>query len=229
MLTPYTKDGVYGRYFEGENNVDFTNPMVVIELEELKEKKDLQGVVLQLFIMTITSQMFLGDRKTPFHICIDEAWDLLRGTQTGPFIETLARRLRKYNGSLVIGTQSVEDFYQTQGAMAAYENSDWMCLLSQKASSIDRLKESKRLTMDSSMEAALKSLKVRSGEYSEVLIYNTQDGYAIGQLLLDPFSALLYSTKAEDYERVKYFNKKGLSMSESIERVLEERNSSIAA
>lgn len=172
MLTPFTKDGVYGKYFEGQNNVDFNNSMVVIELEELKEKKDLQGVVLQMFIMTISSQMFLGDRKTPFHICIDEAWDLLRGSQTGPFIETLARRLRKYNGSLVIGTQSIEDFYQTQGAMAAYENSDWMCLLSQKSSSIDRLKENKRLSMDASLEAALKSLRTRSGEYSEVLIYS---------------------------------------------------------
>lgn len=220
MLTPFTKHGIYARYFEGENNIDFTNPMVVIELEELKEKKDLQGVVLQMFIMTISSQMFLGDRKTPFHICIDEAWDLLRGSQTGPFIETLARRLRKYNGSLVIGTQSIEDFYQTQGAMAAYENSDWMCLLAQKPSSIDRLKENQRLTMDSSLEASLKSLRMRAGEYSEVLIYNTQEGYAIGQLCLDDFSSLLYSTKASDYECVNNLRKKGFSVAEALDTVL---------
>ncbi len=224
MLTPYTKDGVYARYFEGRNNVDFTNPMVVIELEELKEKKDLQCVVLQMFIMTITSQMFLGDRRTPFHICIDEAWDLLRGTQTGPFIETLARRLRKYNGSLVIGTQSVEDFYQTAGAQAAYDNSDWMCLLSQKTASIERLKENKRLSIDAGMEAALKSLKMRAGEYSEVLIHNAQEGYAIGQLCLDHFSALLYSTKAEDYERVNFYRSQGNGMAEAIETVLQERH-----
>ena len=220
MLTPFTKDGIYGKYFEGENNVNFMNPMVVIELEELK---DLQSVVLQMFIMTISSQMFLGDRKTPFHICIDEAWDLLRGSQTGPFIETLARRLRKYNGSLVIGTQSIEDFYQTQGAMAAYENSDWMCLLSQKSPSIERFKENKRLAMDASLEAALKSLRTRSGEYSEVLIYNTQDGYATLQLHLDPFSGLLYSTKAADYERVKYYRAKGFTMAAALDQVLEER------
>ena len=223
MLTPFTKDGIYGKYFEGANNVNFMNPMVVIELEELKEKKDLQSVVLQMFIMTISSQMFLGDRKTPFHICIDEAWDLLRGSQTGPFIETLARRLRKYNGSLVIGTQSIEDFYQTQGAMAAYENSDWMCLLSQKSSSIERLKENKRLAMDASLETALKSLRTRSGEYSEVLIYNTQDGYATLQLHLDPFSGLLYSTKAADYERVKYYRAQGLGMADALNQVLQER------
>lgn len=223
MLTPFTNKGIYGKYFEGANNVNFKNPMVVIELEELKEKKDLQSVVLQLFIMTISSQMFLGDRKTPFHICIDEAWDLLRGSQTGPFIETLARRLRKYNGSLVIGTQSIEDFYQTQGAMAAYENSDWLCLLSQKSASIERLKENKHLAIDASLEATLKSLRTRNGEYSEVLIYNTQDGYATAQLHLDPFSGLLYSTKAADFERVNFYRNRGLPMAAALEKVLEER------
>ncbi len=99
MLQPYTVEGVYSDYFEGENNINFSNPVVLIELEELKEKKDFQQVVLQLFIISITNRIFLGDRKTAFHICIDEAWDLLRGKQTGTFIETLARRLRKYNGS----------------------------------------------------------------------------------------------------------------------------------
>lgn len=86
MLTPYTKTGMYAKYFEGENNVDFTNPLVVIELEELKGKEDLQAVILQMFIMDIANRAFLGDRKTQFYICIDEAWDLLRAPQTGKFI-----------------------------------------------------------------------------------------------------------------------------------------------
>ena len=82
LLTPYTRKGVYAKHFEGKNNVNFKNSMVLIELEELKDRKDLQTVVLQLFIMAITQQAFLGDRKTPFIICIDEAWDLLRGNQS---------------------------------------------------------------------------------------------------------------------------------------------------
>ena len=110
MLFPYTSNGVFGHYFEGKNNVNFNNPFVLLELEELKEKKDLQAVVLQLLMLTITDQAFLGDRKTRFYICVDEAWDLLRAKQTGSFIETLARRLRKYNGSLIVGTQQLEEF-----------------------------------------------------------------------------------------------------------------------
>jgi conjugal transfer ATP-binding protein TraC len=228
MLIPYTKDGVYGRYFEGENNINFNKPMVVIELEELKERKDLQSVVLQIFMMTITNQMLMGDRKTPFHMCFDEAWDLLRGEQTGVFIETLARRLRKYRGSLVVGTQSINDFYKTPGALATFENSDWMCLLSQKKESVDALKDSGRLSMEGSMETALKSVTTRHGEWSEVMIYNSSYGYAIGRLMMDPFSVLLYSTQAHEYAKIQQLQREGLSIEQAIDRMIEQRKKGVA-
>lgn len=221
MLTPYTAKGVYAKYFEGTNNVDFERPFVLIELEELKEKKDLQSVVLQMFIMTITAQAFLGDRRQPFHICIDEAWDLLRGKNTGEFIETLARRLRKYNGSLVVGTQSMDDFYSTPGATAAFENSDWMCMLSQKQSSIQRFFDSGKGQISEGQRVAMESVTTKHGEYSEVMIYDAEGNYSIGRLILDPFSKLLYSTKAEEYTRIKDAQKLGLSMTEAITHVLE--------
>ncbi len=223
MLTPYMDGGVYAKYFNGECNVDFRKSLVLVELEELKEKKDLQGVIMQLFIMEITNQTFLGDRKQPFHICIDEAWDLLRGKQTGVFIETLARRLRKYNGSLVVGTQSVDDFYANDGALAAFQNSDWMCLLSQKKSSIQRLAESNRLDLEGGKRYALESVSTRHGEYSEIMICDGEGSFSIGRLILDPFSGLLYSTKADEYALVKDRQKQGMSVVEAIESILEEK------
>lgn len=223
MLTPYCRGGLYARYFEGKNNVDFTHPMVLIELEELKSQKDLQAVVLQLCIMTIASQAFMGDRKTPFYICIDEAWDLMRAKQTESFIETLARRLRKYNGSLVIGTQSVDDFFETPGAKAAFENSDWMCFLAQKKGSIGRLVESGKLNMSEAMQMAMESVTTRHGEFSEVMICDADGNYSIARLLLDPFSQLLFSTKADEYAKLKELQAHGLSIVEAIARLLGQR------
>lgn len=220
MLTPYTKDGIFAKHFEGKNNVNFNNSMVLIELEELKDKKDLQVVVLQLFIMSITNQAFLGDRKEPFFICIDEAWDLLRGKQSGLFIETLARRLRKYNGSLVIGTQSIEDFFTTPGAKAAFENSDWMCLLSQKKSSITALADSGKLELDEAKRHALESVTTRHGEFSEVMICDAEGNYSISRLILDPFSQLLYTTKAHEFAKIKELRNQGYTITEAIERLL---------
>jgi conjugal transfer ATP-binding protein TraC len=223
LLTPYTNEGIYGKHFEGKNNVNFHNNMVLIELEELKEKKDLQVVVLQLFIMTITNQAFLGDRKTPFIICIDEAWDLLRGQQSGPFIETLARRVRKYNGSLVTGTQNVEDFFQSHGAKAAFENSDWKCFLQLDDLAISSLAESKKLNLTDAKKNALESVRTVQGQYSEIMICNSNGDYSVSRLMLDKFSELLYTTKAEEFAAIKELKNKGYSITSAIEAVASRR------
>ncbi|MDI9635789.1 ATP-binding protein [Geitlerinema splendidum] len=168
-LRPYTEKGSYGKFFNGEANIDLSDSLVVVEMEELKERKDLQSVIVQMVILQITNSIYMGDRKTPSCLILDEAWDMLRGAQSDVFIETAARRLRKYFGGLVVGTQSVNDFYATPGAQAAFDNSDWMCLLSQKDESIELLKSSKRLSMDPAMERTLRSLHTEQGKYAEIM------------------------------------------------------------
>lgn len=222
MLFKFTTNGHYGRLFNGQSNVSFDNPLVVIELEELKEQKDLQGVVVQMVIINITNKIFLGDRKTPFTIVFDEAWDLLRGEQSGMFIETLARRLRKYQGSLVVGTHSINDLFTTPAAQAAFDNSDWTCLLSQKKEAIDQLKKLDRISLTPVMESQLKSVKTKHGEYSEIMIYGPH-GFAIGRLLLDPYSQLLYSSKPDDYVAIEKLLKQGLSLKDALEQLLQAR------
>jgi len=218
MLLPYTQEGLYGQFFEGQSSVDFHKQLVVVELEELKERKDLQSVIVQMIIIHITNQMFLGDRQTPFMIVFDEAWDLLRGKQSATFVETLARRLRKYNGSLVVGTQSVNDFYASPGGLAAFENSDWLCLLSQKPESIAMLRENKRIIMTDALEEQLNSIRTKQGLFAEVMIIGPQ-GHAIGRLLLDPFSRILYSTKAEEYANVKKLLDQGENLTNAIRTI----------
>ena len=219
MLYGYTEQGAYGKYFNGVANINLDNNLVVIELEELKERKDLQAVVVQMMIINITNKMFMGDRKTPFNIVFDEAWDMLRGNQGGVFIETLARRLRKYRGSLVVGTQSVNDFYACAGAQAAWDNSDWNCFLSQKPESIAQLKNSNKILLDKFKEDMMVSVRTIHGQYAEVLINGT-DGYSVARLLLDPFSNLLFSTKAEDYAAIKELQSNGMTISEAVEHLL---------
>lgn len=135
----------------------------------------------------------------------------------------MARRLRKYNGSLVVGTQSINDFFVNAGAQAAFDNSDWMCLLSQKSESIEQLKKSNRISLTPLMESQLKSVKTKQGQYAEVMIYGSS-GYAIGRLLLDPYSQLLYSTKAKDYAMVQSLREKGFTIQQALEHILEQRS-----
>ena len=93
-----------------------------------------------------------------------------------------------------------------------------MCLLAQKKESIAQLKKSDRLSMDPSMETMMSSVRTKQGTYAEVMIYGPH-GYAVGRLLLDPYSLILYSTKAEEFAAVQALTDQGLSLADAVEEV----------
>ncbi len=224
-LKKFGCQGVYANYFYGSAPVDFTSDIVVIETEELKNMGDLQSVILQIFTLTISNQIFMGDRNRRCMICIDEAWDLLKSPQMEGFIESLARRLRKYNGALVVGTQSIKDFERSHGARAAFQNSNWLVMLGKDNDSINTLKRDNLIPMDSFKEAALSSLRMESGKYSELFIYHKSSGASsVNQLRLDPFSAALYSTRAEDFQAVQELQAKGMPIEDALEWLLQHQN-----
>jgi len=222
MISSFSKGGKYESYFEGKCNLQTENPFMVFELAELKNKKDLQGIVMMILMFIISEKMYLGDRETHISLIIDEAWDLLQGGQSvGKFIEGLARRARKYGGNIITGTQSVNDYFKSPASKACLENSDFMCFLSQKKESIADLESSKKVVMNKTMKKALESLKMVDKEYSEVMVYGPK-GWAIGRLILDKFSLAVYSSKAEDFRRIQQLqDQEGYSLEDAIERVAE--------
>ena len=48
-------------------------------------------------------------------------------------------------------------------------------------------------------------------------------GSGIGRLILDPFSMMLYSTRAEDFHAIKERTSKGMDVTTAIEEILAER------
>ncbi len=219
MIRPFTKDGNYAKLFEGQSNIKLTNPLMVFELAEIKNKKDLQAIVLMFLMFLVSENMYFGDRKTPISLVIDEAWDLLHGEGSKTFIEGLARRARKYCGNIITGTQSINDYYKTPATIAAIENTDWIILLAQKKESIAQLEGTNRIVMDEYLKQTLTSLKMVDHQYSEALIYGPR-GYAVGRLMLDPYSIALYSSKAEDFARIDDLTKRGLSLEDALEQII---------
>jgi conjugal transfer ATP-binding protein TraC len=219
-LDDYSSQGIYGKFFNGKGNVDLRSAMVVMELQDI-QGTSLQGVVVQLFMLLVSNKVFAGDRKTPVAIVFDEAWQMLQGKQGGKFIEILARTLRKFNGSLVVGTQSLRDFEESPAAKAAYENSAWLCMLKQKSETIERMSENGQFAANGYMKKLYKSLRSKSGEFSEVAILHDNVKF-VGRLILDPFSRVLYSTKPAEYMQVQDLVKQGYSMQEAISKTAEQ-------
>jgi len=217
-LIPYTSKGAYGEYFNGRATVTIDNDLMVFEMAELESKKDLRSVILLSVLFLINNAMHAEGRDRKKALVIDESWALLGDGSTGEFIEGFARRCRKYGGALITSTQSVNDFYKTEGAKAAYENSDWVLVLSQKSESIAELKRSERIIVDRYLEELLESLRVSDGEFSEVVIHGPT-GSHVGRLVLDPFSATLYSSSPATFVAIDRLIAAGVPLREAVLQV----------
>lgn len=232
MLYPWTVDGMYGKFFEGDANLSFTNNFTVLELEELKSRPDLQAVVLMLLMYQISDDMYLGDRNQRKLVFLDEAWDLFSSgvrrdaeteeSATAKFIKTGYRRARKYGGSFGTATQSVGDYYQSSAAEAALNNSEWLLLLNQKKESIAMLGKEGKLALDPYQERMLRDVHSRRGVYSEVFV-NFSGGSGVGRLFVDGFSKVLFSSKAEDFQDVKNYEAAGYDLPTAVRKVAEDR------
>ena len=64
---------------------------------------------MQMLAVQLVQQVYLGDRSQKFIILFDEAWYALENFPL--FLASMAKTIRKYNGALVLGTQSLEHFY----------------------------------------------------------------------------------------------------------------------
>ena len=220
QLAPFSREGAYGRYFDGQSTVNFTNDFIVLELEGLKGRKTLQSVVLLCLIFLITQDLTAGDKHTRKMVVIDEAWDLLSHKHAGTFIQNGYRRARKQNASFITITQSFADYYQNDTTRAALENADIRFVLRQKEESIRFMQSQKKVAFSPWEMNAIKNLRMREGEYAECLFSTPDTVASILQIRFDPFSRLLYSSRAHDVARIEALLQKGLTVTEAITELL---------
>lgn len=219
QLFAFTSQGEYGRYFNGDNNVDFRKPLAVLELEELKGRTHLQQVVLLILIYQIQQAMYLGARDQRKILIIDEAWDLLAKSDIAKFIETGYRRFRKYNGAAITITQSLNDLYGSPSGVAIAENSANLYLLYQKPETIESIKRQNRLVIGEGGYHYLKSVHTVTGAYSEIF-FVTSYGMGVGRLVVDKYTKLLYSTHPDDLKKIMLRVNQGMTVADAIDDIL---------
>ncbi|OYZ15861.1 MAG: type-IV secretion system protein TraC [Sphingomonadales bacterium 28-64-96] len=217
-ITPFTARGTYGRFFIGQASLKLDADFTVFELSDLASREELRGVVLTAIMFMTTQMMVQTNRSTKKMLLIDEAWQMLKGGQMADFVEAYARTCRKYGGSLATATQSVNDYYKSDGAKAALENSDWTLILQQKPETIADFKRLGRLEMDGATESMIRSLKRNGTEYSEIFIKGP-DLQTVGRLVLDPWSATIYSSSPATFALIEQYQAEGLTTEQAIERI----------
>ncbi|HMT42549.1 MAG TPA: type IV secretion system protein TraC [Sphingorhabdus sp.] len=217
-IAPYMAGGSYGAFFTGQASIDLDADFTVFEMSDLATREDLRSVVLSAIMFMTSQAMTRSPRSVRKLLLIDEAWSMLKGGSMGEFVETYARTCRKYGGSLATATQSLNDYYKSDGATAALENSDWMLILQQKPETIADFKRASRLDMDDRTETLIRSLKRSGADYSEVFIKGPEVE-SIGRLVLDDYSATLFSSSPDTFAKIDAELARGMQLADAIERI----------
>ncbi|MFK7256833.1 type IV secretion system protein TraC [Acinetobacter baumannii] len=228
-LYPYSRNGMYGKYVNGKSNVDYTNNLVVLDLDALNVMKDLQVVVLLMLMMQITQIMYLaGDKKRRKLCIIDEAWRLMDSGENGTVshaaksIEEGYRVARKHGGSFMTLTQKISDYFKSETSKAALMNADFTIYLRQKPAELEQAIKQKHINDASGIVDVLKTLETKQGQYSEMAI-ESPEGLSVFRLVVDPITEKLYSTSPDEVQFIQEKKSEGFTLLESVQLLLDQQ------
>ena len=214
-IAPFCRGGSYAGFFSGKASFALEDDFTVFEMSDLASREELRSVVLSAIMFMTGQAMTRSSRATKKLLLIDEAWAMLKGGSMGEFVETYARTARKYGGALATATQSLNDYYKSDGARAALENSDWMLVLQQKPETIADFRKEARLDMDDRTETLIRSLKRSGTEYSEIYLKGPEME-AVGRLVLDPLSATIFSSDPDTYAEIHRHVESGMPLERAV-------------
>jgi len=197
-LRPFTKEGQFGRFFDGQNQFNLGSRFTVFELGNLSAHSDLQLVVLLNIMYFITNFVSSSQMKPKRKfLLIDEAWSLLRLKNTAEFITNSFKTYRKYRCSAVAITQEIADLVGAASGIAIQANAANKVFLKQEPNVVDSLKTFASLS-DKEIEL-LKSVETQKGKFSEALVISDASRGVI-RLVPDPFLYWIATSDAKDNE-----------------------------
>jgi hypothetical protein len=134
--------GDLGRLFSAPTNVDLGADIVGFNLRDLSEE------LIPPSCLLLANWLWTALRRDrrPRHLLIDEVGLLLEHEPIRRFLIRLARRIRKYGGSLILVSQNPGDFFETKDGAVLATNPSILLLGSQKHSEAIKLQKAFNLT-----------------------------------------------------------------------------------
>ena len=134
--------GELGQLFSAPTNVDLGAAIVGFNLRDLSEEL----IPPSYFLLANWLWASLRRDRRPRHLLIDEAGLLLEHEPIRRFLIRLARRIRKYGGSLILVSQNPGDFFETKDGAVLATNPSILLLGSLKHSEAVKLQRAFNLT-----------------------------------------------------------------------------------
>lgn len=96
-------------------------------------------------------------------------------------------------------------------------------MLQQKPATLDKLASGDNPEFSKGLCERLKTVRTVPGRYSEVFV-RTAEGMGIGRFIVDPFRALLYSTRPRDVSEINRLKSQGMTTEQAINTIIEARS-----
>jgi conjugal transfer ATP-binding protein TraC len=135
-IEKFVKGSLVG-IFDQQTNVEIRNQLTVFSIRDLED--ELRPIAMYLILDFIWTKVRRDTKRRI--LIVDEAWYMMKYPDSGAFLNSIAKRARKYYLGLTTITQDVEDFLSVELGKSIIQNSSLQILLKQSTAAIDRVAE----------------------------------------------------------------------------------------
>lgn len=208
-LTPFYKGGEFDYLLNATKNLDILNQrFIVFELDNIKDHPVLFPVVtLMIMDVFIDKMRRLGDERKI--IMIEEAWKAIMKEGMANFIKYLYKTVRKFNGSVGVVTQEIDDLLASPIIKETIiTNADIKILLDHKkfANDIDKLIKLYKLSEEEAqILLSLNKANDPTKKYKEVFISFNGVQFKAYRVELSREQYIAYTTEKPEKETLAQY------------------------
>jgi hypothetical protein len=133
-IEKFVKGSLVG-IFDQQTNFEIHNQLTVFSIRDLEEA--LRPIAMYLILDYIWTRVRREMKRRI--LIVDEAWYMMRYPDSAEFLNSIAKRARKYYLGVTTISQDVEDFLSTDLGKTIIQNSSLQFLMKQSASAIDKV------------------------------------------------------------------------------------------
>lgn len=210
-------EGAKSKWVVGESTLSFDNPFIILELDGLDKNLELRSVVINLLLNKLTEEMYIKGVRDPETgetleklLVLDEAWDLINRPASAVFMEKASRRVRKYQGSMIILTQKLTDAISSSGK-TIINNSNLVVVMKQNAKAVEEAIDDKLIDFTETHRDLISEVR-KTNDFSEFFVLNKMNHmYGLFRFKTDAFSYLLFTSKVKEKDAIAKLVSQGYS------------------
>jgi len=193
-------EGQYFSFFNGPSNLKFDSDFIILELDELKDLKDLYPIVVFMLAQFSFNEFFIEYHKNPTKrslFGVDEAPMMFDNEVIVDLLEAFYRRIRKYNGLALTAAQNIPDFDVNKSTRAMFGNAAWR-IINKVGKDEFRKAIANKLISPSAIEIQLvESIAPNPPHYGEMIL-KSESSLMVSRIKSNPYNHFILSQRESD-------------------------------